>query len=136
MGAPIQTQTFQTMGAAPSVIAYAEIYNAIQTGVIQAAENEALGVEQMKFYEVGPYISQTGMPSRCVRYVSAARPSADCRRTCRPRFSRLAKRPGSTAATSSPAKTAQRLEKLAKEGKVKLVDFTDREQLLASLPSR
>jgi len=46
-----------------SVIAYAEIYNAIQTGVIQAAENEALGVEQMKFYEVGPNISQTNRPT-------------------------------------------------------------------------
>ena len=44
---------------APTVIAYNEIYNAIQNGVIQAAENEALGVEQMKFYEVGPNISLT-----------------------------------------------------------------------------
>ena len=43
MGAPIQTQMFQAIAAAPSVIAYDEIYNAIQTGVIQAAENEAPG---------------------------------------------------------------------------------------------
>jgi TRAP-type C4-dicarboxylate transport system substrate-binding protein len=59
MGAPIQTQIFEAIGAAPSVIAYDEVYNAIQTGVIDGAENEAAGIEQMKFYEVGPEISLT-----------------------------------------------------------------------------
>ena len=59
MGAPIQTRIFEAIGAAPSVIAYSEVYNAIQTGVIDAAENEAAGIEQMKFYEVGPHIALT-----------------------------------------------------------------------------
>ena len=59
MGAPIQTQMFDAFGMAPTVIAYSEVYNAIQTGVIDAAENEAAGIEQMKFYEVGPNISLT-----------------------------------------------------------------------------
>ena len=59
MGAPIQTRIFEAINAAPSVIAYDEVYNAIQTGVIDAAENEAAGIEQMKFYEVGPHISKT-----------------------------------------------------------------------------
>ncbi len=43
----------------PTVIAYDEIYNAIQNGVIQAGENEAAGVEAMKFYEVGPNLNMT-----------------------------------------------------------------------------
>jgi tripartite ATP-independent transporter DctP family solute receptor len=59
MGAPIQTRIFQAIGASPSVIAYSEVYNAIQTGVIDGAENEAAGLQQMKFYEVGPEISKT-----------------------------------------------------------------------------
>jgi len=59
MGAPIQTRIFEAVQAAPSVIAYSEVYNAIQTGVINAAENEAAGIEQMKFYEVGTHISIT-----------------------------------------------------------------------------
>ena len=59
MGAPIQTQMFGAIGAKPSVIAYNEVYNAIQTGVIQGAENEAAGLDAMKFYEVGPNISLT-----------------------------------------------------------------------------
>ncbi|HEY9055653.1 MAG TPA: TRAP transporter substrate-binding protein [Aurantimonas sp.] len=58
-GAPIWTSVFDALGAAPTVIAYNEVYNAIQTGVIDAAENEAAGVEQMKFYEVGPDLALT-----------------------------------------------------------------------------
>jgi len=58
-GAPIWTRVFDAIGAAPTVIAYDEVYNAIQTGVIKAAENEAAGIEQMKFYEVGPNVALT-----------------------------------------------------------------------------
>ena len=53
-GAPIWSRTFSAIGMSPTVIAYNEIYNAIQNGVIAAGENEAAGVEQMKFFEVGP----------------------------------------------------------------------------------
>jgi tripartite ATP-independent transporter DctP family solute receptor len=58
-GAPIWSRTFAAAGMAPTVIAYNEVYNAIQNGVIQAGENEAAGVEQMKFYEVGPNLNMT-----------------------------------------------------------------------------
>src|SRR5690349_4413906 len=44
MGAPIWTRTFAAAGMSPSVIAYSEIYNAIQNGVISAGDNEAAGV--------------------------------------------------------------------------------------------
>ena len=44
MGAPIQAQTFDAVGAAPSAIAYNEVYNAIQTGVIAGFENEAASI--------------------------------------------------------------------------------------------
>ena len=58
-GAPIWCKTFPAIGMAPTVIAYNEIYNAIQNGVISAGENEAAGVEAMKFYEVAPNLSMT-----------------------------------------------------------------------------
>src|SRR3954462_1957281 len=53
-GAPIWSKTFAAAGMSPTVIAYNEVYNAIQNGVISAGENEAAGVEAMKFYEVAP----------------------------------------------------------------------------------
>jgi len=40
-GAPIWSKTFAAVGMSPTVIAYDEIYNAIQNGVINAGENEA-----------------------------------------------------------------------------------------------
>src|SRR4051795_5688067 len=58
-GAPIWSRTFAAIGMAPTVIAYNEVYNAIQNGVIAAGENEAAGVEAMKFYEVAPHLSMT-----------------------------------------------------------------------------
>ena len=59
MGAPIQTKMFQAITAAPTVIAYDEVYNAVQTGVIMAGENESPGWSQMKWHEVAPNISKT-----------------------------------------------------------------------------
>jgi len=60
MGAPIQAQIFDAIGAAPSAIAYNEVYNAIQTGVINGFENEAASIQNLKFYEVAPYVTLTG----------------------------------------------------------------------------
>jgi TRAP-type C4-dicarboxylate transport system substrate-binding protein len=59
MGAPIQVNMFQAITAAPTTIAYDEVYNAVQTGVIVAGENEAPGWFQMKWHEVAPHISKT-----------------------------------------------------------------------------
>lgn len=53
-GAPIWAKVFTAVGAVPSVIAYDEVYSAIQTGVIQGLENEKVGFAQMRFYEVAP----------------------------------------------------------------------------------
>src|SRR6185503_11190417 len=58
-GAPIWSKTFAAAGMSPTVIAYNEVYNAIQNGVISAGENEAAGVEAMKFYEVAPNLAMT-----------------------------------------------------------------------------
>ena len=130
MGAPVQTQMFQTLGASPSVIAYAEIYNAIQTGVIQADENEAVGLEQMKFYEVGPNISQT-MHAITVRPVSFSGKSF---RRLPPDLQaailRAGKEAGEYGRELESSEDRQRLDRLAKEGKIKLIPFAERDKLL------
>lgn len=54
-GAPIWSKVFTAVGAAPSVIAYDEVYSAVQTGVIQGLENEKVGYAQMRFFEVAKY---------------------------------------------------------------------------------
>ncbi|MDC7219232.1 MAG: TRAP transporter substrate-binding protein [Spirochaetales bacterium] len=55
MGAPIWAKVFDSVGAVPSVIAYDEVYSAVQTGVIQGLENEKVGFSSMRFFEVAPH---------------------------------------------------------------------------------
>ena len=59
MGAPIQAKIFDAISASPSAIAYSEVYNAIQTGVVDGLENEAASLLQYKFFEVAPHVTLT-----------------------------------------------------------------------------
>jgi tripartite ATP-independent transporter DctP family solute receptor len=130
MGAPIQTQTFQAIGAAPTVIAYAEVYNAIQTGVIEGAENEAFGIAQMKFYEVGPHISQTS-------HAISVRPLCFSGKTFRrlpedlqAAIVKAGKEAAAFAREMEATQSRELLEKMAAEGKLELVEFRERDRLL------
>lgn len=130
MGAPVQTKIFQAITTAPTVIAYNEVYNAIQTGVIQAAENEAAGLEQMKFYEVGPNISLT-------RHAITVRPVCFSGKTFRrlPKelqeaIVKAGKESGAYGRKLESSEDQARLQRLEKEGKLKTFVFADRAQLL------
>lgn len=57
MGSPIQSRMFEAVGATPTVISGAEVYNAIQTGVIEGAENSASAILKYKWYEVANEVS-------------------------------------------------------------------------------
>ena len=50
---------WSALGAQPAILAYNELYSGLQNNVIDAAENDFGSILQMKFYEVGPYISLT-----------------------------------------------------------------------------
>ncbi len=130
MGAPIQTRIFQAVEAAPTVIAYSEVYNAIQTGVIDAAENEAAGIEQMKFYEVGPEISLTqhaitvrpiGFSGKTFRKLPAD--LQDC-------IVKSGKAAGKHGRDIESSQDAAKLAKMESEGKLKTHKFTERGKLL------
>jgi tripartite ATP-independent transporter DctP family solute receptor len=130
MGAPIQTSIFKAIGAAPTVIAYNEVYNAIQTGVIQGAENEAAGLEQMKFYEVGPDISLT-------QHAITVRPLCFSGKTFRklPKDLQAAiikagKEAGAYGRKLESGEDAERLAALEKAGKIHVYKFTERAKLL------
>lgn len=132
MGAPIQTQMFNAFGMAPTVIAYSEVYNAIQTGVIDAAENEAAGIQQMKFYEVGPYISLTGhaitVRPLCFSGKTMARLPADLQAAIR----QAGKDAGTYGRVTELTEGGDIMAKMAREGKLKTVTFTERAKLIAA----
>jgi tripartite ATP-independent transporter DctP family solute receptor len=128
-GAPIWTRTFAAAGMAPTVIAYNEIYNGIQTGVIQAGDNEAAGVEQMKFYEVGPNLMLT-------KHAISIRPICFSGKTFRklpPDLQAVIRKAAAEAGDwerqlESNGDTAILLA-LEKAGKLKLVKFEDRDKM-------
>jgi len=130
MGAPIQTRIFQAIGASPTVIAYSEIYNAIQTGVIDGAENEAAGLQQMKFYEVGPEISLT-------QHAITVRPLCFSGKTLRrlpaelqAAIKKAGQEAGAFGRHLESTEDAAILAKLEKDKKARTHPFTQRDQLL------
>ena len=59
MQSPLQIKAWQLLGANPTAIAFAEVYTALQTGTVDAAENPAFLVWGMKHYEPVKYFSLT-----------------------------------------------------------------------------
>lgn len=57
--AEITVDTWSSLGVMPSVVAYGEIYSALQMGVIDGLENEPEWILRMKFYEQAPYLLRT-----------------------------------------------------------------------------
>ena len=130
MGAPIQTRIFEAIKAHPSVIAYSEVYNAIQTGVIDAAENEAAGIEQMKFYEVGPHIALTAhaITVRPLGFAEATfqRLTAD-EQAC---ILKAGKIGGKLGRDIESGQDSAKLKAMEDSGKLTTHAFTDRDKLL------
>jgi len=132
MGAPIQTKLFNAFGMSPNVIAYAEVYNAIQTGVIDAAENEAAGIRQMKFYEVGPNISLTA-------HSITVRPLAFSGKTLRrlPKDLQAAilqagKDAGTYGRVTELTEGSGIMAEMESQGKLKTINFTERGKLISA----
>ena len=128
-GAPIWSRTFTAAGMSPTVIAYNEIYNAIQNGVIQAGENEAAGVEQMKFYEVGPNLAMTQHAITIRPLCFAGKTFRGLDRDLQAAVLRAGMEAGAYGRQVESSEDEQKLEALEKSGKLKRIAFTDRAQM-------
>jgi TRAP-type C4-dicarboxylate transport system substrate-binding protein len=125
-GAPIWSRTFAAAGMAPTVIAYNEVYNAIQNGVIQAGENEAAGVEQMKFFEVGPNLIMTQhaitIRPLCFSGKTFKKLPADLQAA----IVKAGKEAGAYGRQIESGEDSAKLDAMEKAGKLKKINFTDR----------
>ena len=128
-GAPIWSRTFQAAGMAPTVIAYNEVYNAIQNGVIQAGENEAAGVEQMKFYEVGPNLNMTQHAITIRPLCFSGKTFKTLDKNMQQAVLRAGKEAGAYGRQIESSEDEQKLVALEKAGKLKRIAFTDRAQM-------
>ena len=128
-GAPIWSRTFAAIGMSPSVIAYNEVYNAIQNGVIAAGENEAAGVEQMKFFEVAPNLSMTEHAITIRPLCFSAKTFQTLPKDLQAAILKAGKEAGAYGRQVESSEDTQKLEALEKAGKLKRVPFTDRAQM-------
>lgn len=60
IGSPVYLDTFNALGAKATPMPYGEVYTALATGTIDAAENDSSGYRNMRFYEQAPHLSLTG----------------------------------------------------------------------------
>src|SRR5947208_1727797 len=57
MASPVMVKTMEALGATGVPVAWAELYTALQTGVVDGAENNHPSVVAKKFYEVSKFYS-------------------------------------------------------------------------------
>ena len=57
MASPVMINTMKALGANGVPVAWGELYNALQTGVVDGAENNPPSLISMKFYEVSKYFT-------------------------------------------------------------------------------
>lgn len=59
MQAPIIISTYENLGANATAMAFTEVYNGLQQGVVEGQENPLANIDTMRFYEVQDYLSLT-----------------------------------------------------------------------------
>lgn len=128
-GAPIWSRTFSAVGMSPTVIAYNEVYNGIQNNVIQAGENEAAGVEAMKFYEVAPNLSMTQHAVSIRPICFSVKTLQTLPKDLQEAVLKAGKEAGDYGRQIESTEDGQKLDKLQSEGKLKKITFTDRAQM-------
>ena len=128
-GAPIWSRAFTAIGMAPTVIAYSEVYNAIQNGVISAGENEAAGVEQMKFNEVAPNLLMTQHAITIRPLCFSGKTFKKLPKDLQDAIVKAGKEAGAYGRQIESTEDGQKLDAMVKAGKLKRIAFKDRDQM-------
>jgi TRAP-type transport system periplasmic protein len=125
-GAPIWSRTFTAIGMAPTVIAYNEVYNAIQNKVIEAGENEAAGVEAVKFYEVAPSLALTQHAITIRPICFSSKTFSKLPPDLQAAIVRAGKEAGTYGREVESSEDQKKLDAMEKSGKLKQIPFADR----------
>ena len=130
MGAPIQAQIFDAVGAAPSAIAYNEVYNAIQTGVISGFENEAASIQNLKFYEVAPNVTLTGHTITVRPIVFSGKSFRKLPEALQAAIKKAGKEAGAFGRELESREDGIKLKEMVDADQIKVQEFDGREKLL------
>lgn len=130
MGAPIQAQIFSALTAAPSAIAYNEVYNAIQSGVIAGFENEAASIQNLKFYEVAPYLTLTRHTITVRPIVMSAKTFRKLPEALQAAILKAGAEAGAYGRELESREDAIKLKEMVDAGQLKIQEFENRDQLI------
>ncbi|SOH93925.1 tripartite ATP-independent transporter solute receptor, DctP family [Monaibacterium marinum] len=130
MGAPIQAQIFAALTAAPSAISYSEVYNAIQTGVIAGFENEAASIQNLKFYEVAPYVTLTRHTITVRPIVMSGKTYRDLPADLQEAVMAAGSEAGAFGRALESGEDGEKLQEMIDAGQVFVNEFEGREALL------
>lgn len=130
MGAPIQAQVFNAIGAAPSAIAYNEVYNAIQTGVVNGLENEAASIQNLKFYEVAPHVTKTAHTITVRPIVFSGKSFRKLSADLQAAIMKAGKEAGAYGRELEAREDSIKLQQMADAGQIQVAEFANREKLL------
>lgn len=130
MGAPIQANIFSAIKAAPSAIAYSEVYNAIQTGVVDGLENESASLLQYKFFEVAPHVTLTQHSITVRPIVVSGKSFRKMSDELQAAVLKAGKAAGAYGREVESSEDAIKLEQMKEAGQIQVHAFTGREELL------
>lgn len=131
MGAPIQARVFSAINAAPSAIAYSEVYNAIQTGVVDGLENESASLLQYKFFEVAPHVTLTQHSITVRPIVVSGKSFRKLPEDVQAALLKAGKEAGNYGRELESTEDAEKLEQMKQAGQIQVHEFANRQQLLA-----
>jgi len=130
MGAPIQARVFEAISAAPAAIAYSEVYNAIQTGVVDGLENESASLLQYKFFEVAPNITLTQHSITVRPIIFSNKSFKKLPEDLQAAIMKAGKEAGDYGREIESREDGEKLQQMADAGQIEIQEFDDREKLL------
>ena len=130
MGAPIQAQIFSALTAAPSAIAYNEVCNAIQSGVIAGFENEAASIQNLKFYEVAPHVTLTKHTITVRPIVMSGKTFRKLPEDLQAAVLKAGSEAGAFGRELESREDGQKLQEMVDAGQIQVQEFEGREKLL------
>lgn len=130
MGAPIQARVFKAITAAPSAIAYSEVYNAIQTGVVDGLENESASLLQYKFFEVAPHITLTQHSITVRPIIMSGKSFRKLSEELQAIVMKAGKEAGDYGRELESSEDTLKLDQMVTDGQIEVHDFAARDELL------
>lgn len=118
---------YKAVGAVPQKMAFSEVYQALQTGVVSGQENSWTSIYTMKFYEVQPYIVESNHGMMSFMVTVATRWWDKLPADIREGLARAIKESSEEANRMADKMHQDNKKKIVESGKSEIITLTDKE---------